>query len=323
MEDAKDNLMWLEKYRPNSLEDLVSHQDIIATILRFIETNSLPHMLFYGPPGTGKTSTILSCARKMYGSNYRSMILELNASDDRGIDVVRNEIKDFCRVKLVILDEADAMTSSAQMALRRIVEKFSSSTRFCLICNYANKIIPALQSRCTRFRFGPLKPEDIKNRLREIATKEGVPLEDNGLEAIIELSQGDMRTCINILQSTFLSAGKVTASSVYENTGNPSPQEIAQFLLFLNEENDFGVCCDTLQRLKEERGFALVDILREIHKQVLLKECSVKAKAYLLERMAEVEHRLAFGCSEKLNLFSLVGIFQMSRALEILNTATN
>ncbi|GJD12299.1 Replication factor C subunit 5 [Galdieria sulphuraria] len=323
------NLMWLEKYRPKTFNDVLSQQDIIVTILRFVNSNSLPHMLFYGPPGTGKTSTILACAEHMYGTNFKSMVLELNASDDRGIDVVRNEIKDFCStqrifatgVKLVILDEADAMTSAAQMALRRIMEKYTSSTRFCLICNYANKIIPALQSRCTRFRFGPLKEEDIRLRLGQIAEREGVVFEKDALETIIQLSQGDMRSCINILQSTFLSSGKVTCSTVYENTGNPSNEEMEQIMDWLNEEDDFSSCYDKVKKMKAERGFALIDILRQIHKRLLTRNMSRRAKAYLLEKLADIEHQLAFGGSELLNLCSLIGSFQIMKTLEVLDAA--
>ncbi|GJQ14244.1 hypothetical protein GpartN1_g6035.t1 [Galdieria partita] len=327
--DDDANLMWLEKYRPKTFEDVLSQRDIIVTMLRFVNSNSVPHMLFYGPPGTGKTSTILACAKHMYGTNLKSMVLELNASDDRGIDVVRNEIKDFCSsqrvfstgVKLVILDEADAMTSAAQMALRRIMEKYTSSTRFCLICNYANKIIPALQSRCTRFRFGPLKEEDIRLRLEQIAEKEGVPVEKDALKTIIQLSQGDMRSCIHILQSTFLSSGKVTCSTVYENTGNPSNEEMEQILHWLTEEDEFVSCYEKLKKMKAERGFALIDILRQIHKRILSRNMCRRSKTYLLERLAEIEHQLAFGCSEQLNLCSLIGAFQMMKTLEVLDAA--
>ncbi|GMI10300.1 hypothetical protein TrRE_jg11793 [Triparma retinervis] len=154
-------LPWVEKYRPSSLTDLVAHEEIISVLTKLIESDKLPHLLLYGPPGTGKTSTIIAMAKKMYGEKkYKGMVLELNASDERGIDVVRNQIREFAGTrqlfssgtKLILLDECDAMTSDAQFALRRIIEKYSTSTRFCLICNYVSKIIPALQSRCTRFR---------------------------------------------------------------------------------------------------------------------------------------------------------------------------
>ena len=163
---------WVEKYRPSTLDDLVAHKEIIGVLRRLIQADKLPHTLLYGPPGTGKTSTILAAARDMYGANFKAMTLELNASDDRGIDVVRNQIKEFAGtrrlfsrgIKLIILDEADMMTNDAQFALRRVIEKYTSNARFCLICNYANKIIPALQSRCTKFRFAPLAPDQVRGR---------------------------------------------------------------------------------------------------------------------------------------------------------------
>ncbi|CAL9773392.1 unnamed protein product [Musa acuminata subsp. burmannicoides] len=175
---------WVEKYRPQSLADVAAHRDIIDTIDRLTSENRLPHLLLYGPPGTGKTSTILAVARKLYGMQYKNMILELNASDDRGIDVVRQQIQDFASarslsfgpkstVKLVLLDEADAMTKDAQFALRRVIEKHTKSTRFALICNHVNKIIPALQSRCTRFRFAPLDSSNIRERTEHVIKAEG------------------------------------------------------------------------------------------------------------------------------------------------------
>jgi replication factor C subunit 3/5 len=208
-----DNLPWVEKYRPKSMDQLVAHEEIIATINALIAANKLPHLLFYGPPGTGKTSTILACAHRLYGKGYASMVLELNASDDRGIDVVRERIKEFAGTKqmfsnspkLIVLDEADAMTSAAQMALRRVMEKFTRNARFCLICNYSNKIIPALQSRCTRFRFAPLTTAQATSRTTEIADAEGVDYTPEGIEACVSLGNGDMRRCLNILQSTSMS----------------------------------------------------------------------------------------------------------------------
>ena len=179
MADAsREHLPFVEKFRPDSLADIVSHREIIDTVTKFVDEKKLPHLLFHGPPGTGKTSPIIAIARKMFGARYKNSVLELNASDERGIDVVRNQIKSFCAtqqimskgIKLVILDECDAVTSSAQFALRRIIEKYTKTTRFCLICNYVSKIIPALQSRCTRFRFSPLAPEHVSQRLDEIAS---------------------------------------------------------------------------------------------------------------------------------------------------------
>ncbi|XP_058014495.1 replication factor C subunit 5 isoform X2 [Ahaetulla prasina] len=233
------NLPWVEKYRPQTLGDLISHEDILNTIQKFISEDRLPHLLLYGPPGTGKTSTILACAKQLYKEReFGSMVLELNASDDRGIDIVRGPILNFSSTrtifkrgfKLVILDEADAMTQDAQNALRRVIEKFTENTRFCLICNYLSKIIPALQSRCTRFRFGPLTPQLMVPRLKHVIEKENVDVSDDGMKALVTLSNGDMRRSLNILQSTNMAFGKVTEETVYTCTGQPLKSDIANIL---------------------------------------------------------------------------------------------
>ncbi|CAF4115055.1 unnamed protein product [Rotaria magnacalcarata] len=203
------NLPWIEKYRPATLDELVSHKDIIDTIRRYISLGELPHLLFYGPAGTGKTSTILALAKQMYTpTEMRGCVLELNASDDRGIGIVRDEIQTFVStqtlhkkgIKLIILDEADAMTNDAQNALRRIIEQYTATARFCFICNYLSKIIPAVQSRCTRFRFGPLSNEQMMPRLEYVIEKEQVQIEPEGKKAILQLANGDMRRALNILQ---------------------------------------------------------------------------------------------------------------------------
>lgn len=225
-------LLRVEKYRPETLEDVSGHQDILATVNKFVETNRLPHLLFYGPPGTGKTSTVLALARKIYGpKNMRQMVLELNASDDRGIDVVREQIKSFAstrqifstssvdggkhanvaKYKLAILDEADALTSTAQMALRRIIEKYTTHTRFVLLCNYTHKISPALLSRCTRFRFSPLKEQDIRQLVDKVIDEENVNISPDATDALVKLSKGDMRRALNVLQACH-------ASSMFSST---------------------------------------------------------------------------------------------------------
>jgi replication factor C subunit 3/5 len=212
------------------LADVSGHQDILATINKFVDSNRLPHLLLYGPPGTGKTSTILALARRIYGSeNVRQMVLELNASDDRGIDVVREQIKTFASTKqifslgantvkagggsgsiaaykLIILDEADAMTNTAQMALRRIMEKYTANTRFCIIANYSHKLSPALLSRCTRFRFSPLKERDIRVLVDKVIEEENVKILPDATDALVRLSKGDMRRALNVLQACHASS---------------------------------------------------------------------------------------------------------------------
>ena len=203
-EERLKKLPWIEKFRPERLDDIVDHKDKIKTLRNLISKDQLTHMIFYGTPGTGKTSTILACAREMYGEDYRRYILELNASDERGIETVRKSIPDFVkisssRIKLVILDEADAMTNDAQSALRRIIEIYSKSARFCLICNDINKIITGLQSRCTLFNFGNLSPDQIKIKLVEIIAKENIKISDEAVDHLINISK-DFRQILNTLQ---------------------------------------------------------------------------------------------------------------------------
>ncbi|KJE89505.1 replication factor C 5 [Capsaspora owczarzaki ATCC 30864] len=315
------NLPWVEKYRPSSLDELISHKDIISTIDRFITEDRVPHLLFYGPPGTGKTSTILACAKKMYGNRMQSMVLELNASDDRGIGVVREQIKEFASTrtitssggtKLVILDEADAMTSDAQAALRRVIEKYTRNTRFCLICNYVSKITPAIQSRCTRFRFAPLSSEQMLDRLNFVIESERVNVTDDGKAALMRLAQGDMRKVLNILQSTAMAFDTVDETSVYTCTGFPLPADIETIVQWLLNE-PFTSAMANIGELKLQKGLALQDILREVHEFMARIEFPANVRIYLLKQLADIEYRLSAGTNERIQLGSLVAVFNTGR----------
>lgn len=314
---------WVEKYRPQSLADVAAHRDIVDTIDRLTNENKLPHLLLYGPPGTGKTSTILALARKLYGSQYQNMILELNASDDRGIDVVRQQIQDFASarslsfstklsVKLVLLDEADAMTKDAQFALRRVIEKHTKSTRFALICNHVNKIIPALQSRCTRFRFAPLDAANVKERLQYVIRAEGLDVDASGLAALVRLSNGDMRKALNILQSTQMASQHVTEEAVYLCTGNPMPKDIEQIAYWLLNE-PFTASYKYISDIKMRKGLALVDITREVTMFVFKIQMPSDIRIKLINDLADIEYRLSFGCNDKLQLGALISTFTNAR----------
>ncbi|KAK3330389.1 P-loop containing nucleoside triphosphate hydrolase protein [Apodospora peruviana] len=222
---------WVEKYRPKTLSDVTAQDHTITVLQRTLQASNLPHMLFYGPPGTGKTSTILALAKELYGPELmKSRVLELNASDERGISIVREKVKDFARMqltnpppgyksrypcppfKIIILDEADSMTQDAQSALRRTMETYSKITRFCLICNYVTRIIDPLASRCSKFRFKSLDQGNAKRRLEEIAQLEGVGLEDGAVDALIRSSEGDLRKAITFLQSAARLVGALAAA---------------------------------------------------------------------------------------------------------------
>ncbi|KAF7399164.1 hypothetical protein HZH68_007756 [Vespula germanica] len=323
--ETTTNLPWVEKYRPKKLEELISHEEILKTIKKFIDENQLPHLLLYGPPGTGKTSTILACAKKLYKpAQFNSMVLEMNASDDRGIGIVRGQILNFASTgtmyrsgfKLIILDEADAMTNDAQNALRRIIEKYTENVRFCIICNYLGKIIPALQSRCTKFRFGPLQSEQILPRLNEVIEQENLKVTDDGKQALMTLCGGDMRKVLNILQSTWLAFGSVTEETVYSCVGHPLPVDIKNIANWLlNESYELSYC--KIQDLKIKKGLALQDILTELHLFVHKIEFPDYILINLVIKMAEIEKRVAVGCSEAVQLNALVAAFHQAREIDL------
>lgn len=314
-------LPWVEKYRPKNLQELISQDSIIETLQKFMKNDQLPHLLFYGPPGTGKTSTILAAAKQLYTpTEFNAMVLELNASDDRGIGIVRDQIMSFASTKtifkrgykMIILDEADAMTNDAQNALRRILEKFTENVRFCIICNYLSKIIPAIQSRCTRFRFGPLTEDKMSFRLRHIIEEEKVDITDEGLKALIHLSYGDMRKSLNIMQSTHLAFNKVTEENVYNCVGHPSKNDMLSVIEWLLND-DFTAIYNRLLHLKTLRGYALQDIITEVSRFVQLIEFPKKVLIHIITKLADLEYRLSNGTSEKLQMSSLIAIFITAR----------
>lgn len=252
----------------------------------------------------------------MYGKSYNTMILELNASDERGIGVVRDKIKSFWAtrhigndgIKLVILDECDAITSAAQFALRRIVEKYTKTTRFCLICNYVSKIIPALQSRCTRFRFSPLKVADINDKLSEICKSEKLKIDKAAKDAIVSLSGGDMRKVLNILESASLAHSKITDTDIYNCTGRPSPEDVEIIMQSLLKD-DAKKAYTTFSDVKYKKGLTLEDLVRDLHKAVMKAEIPEKRKIFVVLRLGEIEQRVAVGCNENIQVASIVGAF--------------
>lgn len=296
--------------------------------MRFEAAGQLPHLLFYGPPGTGKTSTALALAARLYGKAMRSNVLELNASDDRGIDVVRGQIKSFASTrnvfsgaqsfKLIILDEADAMTQAAQGALRRgtsvltVMEQYTRNVRFCLICNYVNKITPAIQSRCTRFRFAPLAQAQVAARVDAVVDAEHVALEPQARDALLALSKGDMRRALNILQACHAAADKITEDTVYASTGSAHPRDIdAAFRSMLQDEFSTALhsayLLTAVNALRTSRGIAPTDLLTGMHELVMSLELPPHARVFLLDQMAQIEYRLSSGASERIQLSALLG----------------
>jgi len=278
-------------------------------------------MLFYGSPGTGKTSAILAIANQMYGKNATNgMVMELNASDDRGISVVREKIIIFSKSKglfcndhkLVILDEADSMTKDAQNSLRRIIEKYTMNVRFCFICNYQTKIIPAIQSRCMKFRFAPLPRDQMMDRLEMILKTEGAKYEKSGIEAAISLGSGDMRKTVNILESSHLSFGDVNDENVYQSCGQPTPKNIEAILEILLNQN-ISEAFKNVMELKNEFGLALNDIISLVSEKIVNHDFSAMKVAILIKDLADIEYRLDQGSSEKCQVAGVVSAFHKFR----------
>lgn len=219
-------LPWSEKYRPGDINSIIYHNKITKAIVNFMELKNLPHLLFYGPPGTGKTSSIVAIAKHYYREDYHNMVLILNASEERGIETVRNRIKQFVTThglaenpntpnfKLIILDEIDAMTDDAQAILRKVVEKYVNNVRFCFICNYLKKINPAIQSRCIIFRFSPIPDTHMEKFIKNVCVNENIKINTNALKLITKKTNGDMRKLLNILQSIYMYIG-----GIYNNNG--------------------------------------------------------------------------------------------------------
>lgn len=305
--------LWAEKYRPRTLDEMIDQDEIVARLKSFVKAKNVPHCIFAGPPGTGKTTAALCLAHDLYGENYREYIMELNASDERGINVIRETVKTFARTKpigevtfkLLILDEADNMTDDAQQALRRTMERYSETARFILIANYSGKIIEPIQSRCAPFRFTYLPADAIAKRIRYICEKEDVEITDDGIEAIIELAGGDLRKTLNILQTAASTGKPVTADLVYAVVGKANPADIRDMMLTaLN--GDFISARNKLRELTRRYGLAGTDIIKQIHGEIFRLNIPDNWKVKLADIVGEIDYRLIRGATEEIQLSALL-----------------
>ncbi|XP_051529326.1 replication factor C subunit 4-like [Myxocyprinus asiaticus] len=315
---------WVEKYRPKCVDEVAFQEEVVAVLKKSLEGADLPNLLFYGPPGTGKTSTILAAARELYGPElYRQRVLELNASDERGIQVIREKVKRFAQLtaagsrsdgkscppfKIIILDEADSMTGAAQAALRRTMEKESRTTRFCLICNYVSRIIEPLTSRCSKFRFKPLANDIQRQRLLEICEKENLKYSEEGIEALVKVSEGDLRKAITYLQcAARLNAEREITEQIIIEIAGVVPPKVIESLLQICYKGTFEKLEVAVKDMIDQ-GYAATNILNQLHDVIIEEKLNDKQKSVITEKMAEVDKCLADGADEYLQLLSLCAV---------------
>jgi replication factor C small subunit len=311
MEDSKaeDHALWTEKYRPKDFSDIKGQKDIVKRIKSFVEQKNMPHVLFAGPAGVGKTSLSLVIARKLFGDEWRNNFLELNASDERGIDVIRIKVKDFARTraigdvpfKIIYLDECDALTKEAQQALRRTMENYTQTCRFILSCNYSSKIIEPIQSRCAVFRFKPIDEHDLNILIDNIAKDESLKIDEKSKKALIEISEGDCRMLENILQSCAAFEKHITEDTIYSMVSIARPKEINE-LLNLAINNKFKESRDRLMDVMLNYGLSGLDIIKQIQKEILNLQIDNRKKMDLIAQCGEAEFRMTEGSDEYLQL---------------------
>jgi len=310
---------WVEKYRPQKLEDVVGQEHIIKRLEKYVDDKSIPNLMFTGPAGVGKTTSALALVKLILGEYWRQNFLELNASDARGIDTVRNDIKNFCRLKpvgapfrIIFLDEVDNMTKDAQHALRREMEMYTKTASFILSCNYSSKIIDPIQSRCAIFRFTPIKGPAILKRLEYIATEENYEYDDEALKTILNFAEGDMRKSINVLQAAATNKEKITNDSVYDVVSKSRPEDI-NLMVTKALSGDFMSARNILKENMVMQGTSgedmITQIYQDISKRIMDEKMDGDVYMNLIEYLAECDFRIREGANPRIQLEALLSKF--------------
>ena len=322
------NLPWVEKYRPKNLNDIVGQDKIINSLKNIFNGGSFPHLLFYGGSGSGKTSTILAILNEYFGKKKKLMVMRLDASDDRGINSVREEIKGFAEkknyfskgIKVIILDEADSMTFDAQFALRRIIEKYSNNTRFCLICNYDNKIIPAIKSRCVEFKYNPINEDIMVNHLEKIADKEKLKYSKEAFKVLHNISKGDLRKAINLMQSaSIVQKGnkgiKLDTTMCYNVSGYPLPQQIKEITnILVNDKINLENSIKKIHKIVLENGYSVSIIIKEVIEVILFmiinKKLDAEKYALIFSELSNLESKVSKSTFGDIYLSMFISLFK-------------
>lgn len=311
--------IWTEKYRPSKFPEVVGQDNITKKVESLTNSLNIPHLLFAGPAGTGKSTLALIVVKELFGENWKENYLELNASDERGINIVRDKVKNFARTKslgnvpfkIIFLDEADALTPEAQQALRRTMENYSTTCRFILSCNYSSKIIDPIQSRCAIFRFKLLEKKDIEVIIRKIENGEGLQIGPEAIELLYEGSEGDCRRCINILQSTASISPSITPELVSTVISSAKPKDIRTVLDYALS-GDFQKSREKLLDVMLKEGISGQDVIKSIQKEIWNLPVEPEIKVKLTEKTGETEFRIVEGSDPFIQLQSLIASFVLA-----------
>ncbi len=321
MQMEGNHTIWIEKYRPRRLDDIVGQNDIVVRLKSYVKTGNLPHLLFAGSAGVGKTTAAVALAREFFGDSWQTNFREMNASDERGIDVVRTQIKEFARTsplgdaefKILFLDEADALTTDAQAALRRTMETYARTCRFILSCNYSSKIIDPIQSRCAIYRFRPLDREAVIEEIGRIAAAEGLTLTEGALDAIVYVAAGDMRKAINALQGAAIISPRIDEKMIYAITATARPDEIDE-LLDLSIGGRFDEAEKALSDLTRVRGIAPNEVLNQCYRALVQRDIDRALKVKLIDAIGEADFRLSEGANSDIQMEALIARFVLAAA---------